>query len=129
MCELPQAFKSVTRKARKDHKCCECYSLINRGDEYQYSSGIWEHEPRHFKQCMNCNIIMHGASRMSDAYDEGVAFEGLRDFFMEYVDSTFNGIEFLESMADQIGIEPSDLNRLLKIDYIPPSEQSTEVRK
>jgi len=47
MCEMPKAFSTKTRKARKPHICCECNHAINPGEEYQYSSGIWDEPERH----------------------------------------------------------------------------------
>ena len=50
----PEAFCEVTRKARKEHRCCECRGVIRAGQTYEHASGIWEGEPRSFKTCAAC---------------------------------------------------------------------------
>jgi len=37
-------YNSETRRARKQHKCCECRRSIAPGDEYTVSSGKYEGE-------------------------------------------------------------------------------------
>lgn len=54
MSDYPQAFQQLTRKANKQHKCCECHQTINSGEEYEYCSGIWDGEPHSFKTCTTC---------------------------------------------------------------------------
>lgn len=54
---LPQAFREVKRKARKEHKCCECHDIIPKGETYIYSSGIWDGEPNSYKTCLSCEAV------------------------------------------------------------------------
>lgn len=113
MCDGPQAFNSVTRKARKHHKCCECREIINVGDQYQYSSGVWDGQGASFKQCLDCLQIMEGASLMPD-YDPP-AFEDLREWFFGFMCIGFEGEDFLQQMAEDVGVSPENLDRLLGI--------------
>lgn len=53
-CDGPQAFCSRMRVARKDHKCCECYGVIAKGQQYEYASGVWDDGPNDFKTCAEC---------------------------------------------------------------------------
>lgn len=53
----PTVIKHTTRLARKEHKCCECGTKIVKGMHYDYTSGIWDGEPRSFKQCVECSIL------------------------------------------------------------------------
>lgn len=113
MCDMPEAFNSVTRKARKNHKCCECGCTIESGEKYQYSSGIWDGKPDSFKQCLNCNEIMLLAARLDDY--EPPAFRELREWFYGFMCIDFKGSDFLNGMAKDIKIEPAKLNRLLNV--------------
>tara|TARA_R110001606_G_scaffold71219_1_gene162927 strand:- start:17416 stop:17778 length:363 start_codon:yes stop_codon:yes gene_type:complete len=84
----PSAFRSVVRKARKVHKCCECHEVINIGDRYQYSSGVWDGEPNDYKQCLGCGEIFDAITkkRNEDSYydtDCGPYFTQLRDFLFD----------------------------------------------
>ncbi len=118
MCELPQAFQTKQRRARKEHKCCECGQTINKGDLYQYSSGIWDGEPSSYKQCFSCNVISQ-AVLVHPAYEtdfnDGLAFGELREFFFGYLCTGFNGQKALNSFAKDLGFEPRFLNKLLNL--------------
>lgn len=52
--EMPSAFLQRNRKAIKKHRCCECCGDINKGDVYEYSSGVWDGQPDSFKTCLSC---------------------------------------------------------------------------
>lgn len=56
-CEMPQAFQQKMRKAKKEHKCCECHKIIAVGETYEYSSGVWDGRPASFKTCTECVAI------------------------------------------------------------------------
>ena len=53
-CESPQAFRQYMRVARKQHKCCECCKPIERGQQYEYTSGVWDGRGDSFKTCLSC---------------------------------------------------------------------------
>jgi hypothetical protein len=44
----------TTPSARKQHKCGECYGVIQPGQKYQLVSGSWEGDMGSFKTCMPC---------------------------------------------------------------------------
>ncbi len=44
----------TTPTARKQHKCGECYGIIQLGQKYQLVSGSWEGDMCSFKTCMPC---------------------------------------------------------------------------
>ncbi len=75
MNEMPSCTKVIERKARKNHKCCECREVINKGDKYTYLSGIWNGEPADFKQCQKCVLLIEEAWALSQDFgfmpDEG----------------------------------------------------------
>lgn len=52
--ERPSFYRSVTRVARKRHRCSECGGLITPNSRYQYSCGVWEGEWSSYKTCLNC---------------------------------------------------------------------------
>lgn len=112
----PSAFQAVDRKARKEHKCCECGIKIMPGTVYRYSSGVWDGQGRSFKQCLNCGDIMEAAASTS-RWDgpEPPVFCDLREWFMGNTCQGYQGRELLDDQARLIGISPEDLNRLLKI--------------
>jgi len=117
MCEMPSAFQSVTRKAAKQHKCCECGKLIEKGEQYQYSSGIWDDEPASYKQCANCYSIMCAVASSVDYSEEGASFGDLREWFDNFICAGFTGKEWIKGMADQIEFDIEKLNLLLGDKY------------
>lgn len=40
--------------ARKQHKCCEYYGLIQPGQQYQLITGYWKGDMDTFKSCPSC---------------------------------------------------------------------------
>lgn len=116
MTDMPSAFASKNRKARKPHGCCECRREIKKGDVYRYSSGIWDGEARDFKQCLNCAEIMDAAARSTDYSDEGPCFCDLREWFDGFLCVGFQGEDWLNGMAEDIGVAPEKLNKLLKVE-------------
>jgi len=116
MSEMPSAFNSITRKARKEHKCCECGVEIKKGDKYRYSSGIWDGEPDSYKQCSDCHEIMMAASSYDrNNHGDGVAFRELREWFFGFMCIDFKGQNLVNTMANDIGVDAKKLGRLLKI--------------
>lgn len=41
-------------KARKEHKCGECFRVITKGELYQRVAGVWEGHYMVNKTCINC---------------------------------------------------------------------------
>ena len=82
MCDyvLPQAYKEVIRKARKEHWCCECRQEIAVGEVYEYVSGIWDGEPRSYKTCLSCAQLR---SEFAGVYERCIPFTLLREEITE----------------------------------------------
>lgn len=53
----PSCHTQVIRRARKEHKCCECKRVIGPRESYTPESGIWDGEPMRFKTCMDCMSV------------------------------------------------------------------------
>lgn len=117
MCDMPSAFSTVTRKARKQHLCFECKTEIKPGDMYQYSSGIWDGTPNSFKQCLNCWDIFNAATNSAGYEDEGPSFGRLKEWFEEFQCRGYTGKEWLDGMSAQIGVDQEKLNMLLRVQH------------
>ena len=89
MCDLPSVFSDTIRRARKDHKCCECRRIIKSGERYHLSKGCWEHKWYEFKTCTECDELREELRTACDLYpDEGPAFGELGELAHE------SGVEF-----------------------------------
>ena len=52
--EVCSVWKVSWRKAKKEHKCCECGDAIKLGERYEYIFCIFEGEPDNYKTCEFC---------------------------------------------------------------------------
>ena len=67
-------YNEVVRKARKDHKCCECRGVIKKGERYQHASGVFDRRGFSAKTCMDCKHLICEIRKDSD---ECLPIEGL----------------------------------------------------
>lgn len=47
-------YRETMRKARKEHRCAECFRTIKPKETYQMVFGIWEGRPSTHKTCNHC---------------------------------------------------------------------------
>ncbi|MFQ6370990.1 hypothetical protein [Shewanella sp. YIC-542] len=52
-----------TRTARKPHQCCESQTTINLGEQYAFTSGVWNGKPASFKNARTIGNILAQTSR------------------------------------------------------------------
>ena len=75
--ELPSVYECDERKARKDHKCCECRGIISKGEIYNYHHGIWDGQAESFKVCSDCESLRGDIDVDAKEEDERTAFTDL----------------------------------------------------
>jgi len=82
MCDydLPDAYEHSERKARKQHRCCECHGTISTGEHYHYHSGIWNGQPASYKVCRDCDELRSLVEGLTSCR---APFEGLVDELIE----------------------------------------------
>lgn len=56
-CAGDSFVREKTIRARKQHHCCECGDVIEKGEEYQVASGCWDGSWYHFKTCSFCVML------------------------------------------------------------------------
>jgi hypothetical protein len=82
--EYPQAFNRITRRARKEHRCCECLGIIRKKETYCYCSGIWDSRPDSFKTCNDCVLLRFQIElTLPRAWDEGLAIGEVLEWLQE----------------------------------------------
>ena len=73
--ETPSIVWDITLKARKEHTCCECLSVISIGETYHLTKGIWGGEFEQFRTCEICHMVKAEAYSSGNLrHDEGIAF-------------------------------------------------------
>lgn len=45
------------QKARKEHKCSECYRIINAGETYNVQRCIFDGQADSYKTCEHCQVV------------------------------------------------------------------------
>src|SRR5579859_6007983 len=75
---MAEAYGCEQRKARKEHKCCECLGKILPGERYHYHHGIWDGEPGYYKVCTDCEKLRAELDR-GCASDDGTPFTGIAE--------------------------------------------------
>jgi hypothetical protein len=77
MCEswgdMPDCVTFTQRRARKQHKCCECRRPIMPGEKYEECSGIWDGEPNRYRTCSRCERIRDCHGKAERAAHDGYA--------------------------------------------------------
>lgn len=53
----PSVYRERRRKARVPHRCSSCGHVIQRGELYVYSSGIWDGRPNDYKRHELCAVL------------------------------------------------------------------------
>ena len=51
--ERPRFYDMAWRRAKKEHRCCECHDPIPIGARYEYVAGRWD-DFADFKTCDRC---------------------------------------------------------------------------
>lgn len=81
-CDIPDFYECCERKARKEHRCCECDAPILRGEKYVIASGKWSGEISTFRQHVLCaDACRFIRNSMNDA--ECICFGGLKEWWHE----------------------------------------------
>jgi len=52
--ESPEFFWRKDRKAKIEHRCCECGSTIHKAEKYEYACGKWDGAVSAYKTCERC---------------------------------------------------------------------------
>lgn len=56
--EMPRCQTTTTRRARREHQCCECYDTIVRGERYCELKGLdYDGDPFIHRTCLPCERI------------------------------------------------------------------------
>lgn len=76
MCEFPVVYHMNPRRARKEHRCCECGGKIAKGETYNYHSGVWDNQGRSFKVCVDCDRLRDELNKDRD-FEDWIVFGGL----------------------------------------------------
>jgi hypothetical protein len=67
-----------TVTARREHKCCECGRVIQRGDRYESVVGKWEDEISRYRTCPLCVEIREKFNSGGCTYT--TIWEEIRDY-------------------------------------------------
>lgn len=55
--DLPEFYRKTTHKARKTHRCSECFGAILKGETYRLAIGKWDGDFATYKECPDCMML------------------------------------------------------------------------
>ena len=130
MSDMPAVFGREERKARKEHKCCECGCPIKPGDKYQYSHGVWDGRWLSFKQCNDCCDLAEAALLSCFDPEDGPSFTGLREWFLGHSTIDFNGEELVKSFAEELEVDENQIRKVLRMGTtnVPANSTGSDLR-
>lgn len=79
MCDYdpPAVWGVIERKARRDHKCAECFNGISKGDQYEYYSALYDGAWFNSKTCKSCVALREAFRDMNDCFGVGELYSEL----------------------------------------------------
>ena len=87
MSDYAKCYTITNPRARKQHRCCECYGIIEPGEKYHVFKGVWD-VPMTFKTCSDCERERENYKSSMCIYDI-LCFEGLYEDLSEWRDEDF----------------------------------------
>lgn len=65
----PTLYNRGNVNGRKEHMCCECLRMIEKGERHEYVSGLWEGDFDAFRTCAGCVLLRESLD--SDCFIHG----------------------------------------------------------
>jgi len=117
----PTFYSVETRKANKQHVCCECRETIVPGEKYRIASGVWDGRWNKYKTCLPCWAI--GKDWACECWPHG----GLRQYVMDVADIDYLDADACEcSESDEIWHMRSRLSGLRReLEELLPRHDAT----
>lgn len=81
--DRPSLYVSENRKARKEHRCLECFRVIHAGEQYQHVRGVWDGEPGTYKTCAHCLVGQKLLQDECGGFSHGAIDEDLEEHISE----------------------------------------------
>ena len=75
-------IRTVTRKARKEHKCDFCDGIILIAEKYKCQTNVYDRQIYEWKSHLRCNEIVLKLN-MYNEFDEGLSRESFREYITE----------------------------------------------
>lgn len=82
-----ELYQSTMRKARKEHRCCECGNAIKPGDIYEYTVIVFEGDFSTKKTCEKCSDLAESLSDLGFCWEEGDLATAYREYLEQYTKS------------------------------------------
>jgi hypothetical protein len=80
---MPQRLSYSTPKARKEHKCMSCYTIIRVGEVYSNESYVYDKRVYTWKMCADCLLIINDVYSWWADSDWGVGSEEFLEWAIE----------------------------------------------
>lgn len=97
MSESPVVYRSESRRANRQHICCECRGKIFRGETYHHFTGLWDGRWDTYKTCLVCDGLRNEINSTIKDYENLVPLSGLLDYIFDGKDHKMMRI-FVDNM-------------------------------
>ena len=75
--DIADCVRTKMVRARREHKCCECDRVIERGEEHEHVRGLWEGYWESYRTCLGCMRLRDDLCR------RGYCFGGLAQVVLD----------------------------------------------
>lgn len=83
----PRVYSSAKRKARKRYRCQECGGSIERGEKYEYVSGLWQGGWEEHRTCGYCLEIRKWLDANYECFRECFSLGDLDQAIEDFIES------------------------------------------
>lgn len=82
--EFSIVLREEQRKARKEHKCMECFRTINKGEKYLNEGTLFDGRKSTHKTCSHCQVVRKWLTNNCGGFAYGCIREDFNDHAIEY---------------------------------------------
>lgn len=114
MCSIDDAepwtvYSQTERRARKDHRCCDCGRIIAKGERHTYATGLMEDSWYEYRACAHCMAAAGWLMRMCNGWMWEHVGEELGDHWREGYRNVALGRLIILHRRDWRGVTPEQV--------------------
>jgi hypothetical protein len=70
-------------RARKEHRCTECYRTIHIGENYELTKGCWDGSWSQFRTCMHCVSVRQWLDTVCNGWEYGGVYDETQEHYWD----------------------------------------------
>ena len=109
MDESSELFRETKPKARKEHKCGECYRTIEKGERYNRYSVMYEGDFSEHKMCKDCNSV-------AESYFNAFIFGEVWEYVRNEIDECYGDFAIEDGLTETAAVKIEKLVLLYQVE-------------